>query len=69
MLLKNRDVDNANRWVKCSNESCTTNDVLRNTPLIYAALTGQLSVVRVLMEGGANAESGNGNQQAAASCG
>jgi hypothetical protein len=61
--VRNSDVNNANRWVKCSNQSCTTNNVLRNTPLTYAAPTGQLSVVRMLLEGGANAETGNGNQQ------
>jgi ankyrin repeat protein len=48
--------------VKFGSENCT-GDENRNTPLIYAADSGHVAVVRVLLEGGANAERANANQQ------
>jgi len=33
--------------------------MLRDTPLIYAAIFGHVEVVRVYLEGGANVESAN----------
>ena len=36
--------------------------MMRSTPLIYAAQMGHLDVVRVLLDGGANAESANVDQ-------
>jgi ankyrin repeat protein len=58
-------VDSAKRWVNCSNDSCTTDDGLRTTPLIFAAYYGHVEVVPVLLEGGANAERFNVYQQTA----
>jgi ankyrin repeat protein len=58
-------VKSAKRWVNCSNDSCTTDDEYRNTPLIYAAENGCVGVVRVLLEGGANTETANVDQQTA----
>jgi ankyrin repeat protein len=43
----------------CTNDSCTTNDENRNTPLIFAASKGQVEVMRVLLEGGANVDRTN----------
>jgi ankyrin repeat protein len=48
--------------LKYANENCAGNDNMRSTPLIYAAQTGHVEVVRVLLEGGANAESANVDQ-------
>jgi ankyrin repeat protein len=62
---KSGDVKSAKSLVGCKNDRCTTDDERRSTPLIYAAIFGQLEVVRVLLEGGANVESTNANQQTA----
>jgi ankyrin repeat protein len=62
---KSGDVNSTKRWVNCSNDTCTTDDELRKTPLIYAAGNNHVEVVRVLLEGGANAERPNANQQTA----
>ena len=42
--------------IECSNDNCNDNDGYRNTPLIYAAMYGNVEVVRVLLEGGANVD-------------
>jgi ankyrin repeat protein len=49
-------VNSVKRWVNCSNDSCTTNEQYRNPLLIYAARNRYVEVVRVLLEGGTNAE-------------
>jgi ankyrin repeat protein len=40
-------------------DKCTKGFILRDTPLIYAAIFGHVEVVRVLLEGGADVESAN----------
>jgi ankyrin repeat protein len=50
---------------KYANDNCTTDDQYRNTPLTYAAVIGNVEVVRVLLEGGANVESTNDNRRTA----
>jgi ankyrin repeat protein len=45
--------------VHCTNDSCATDEYLRNTPLKVAAVNGHVEVVRVFLEGGADAESTN----------
>ena len=42
-----------------TNDNCTGDSILRDTPLIYAAIFGHVAVVRVLLEGGVNVESTN----------
>jgi ankyrin repeat protein len=42
---------------RCSKDNCTVRNRLRYTPLIYAAESGHVAMVRVLLEGGANLES------------
>ena len=59
------DVNTVKRLVRCINGSCTTDEFSRFTPLIYAAVEGHVEVVRVLLEGGADAERANANQQTA----
>jgi ankyrin repeat protein len=59
------DVDTVKKLFQCTNDSCTTDDQNRTTPLIYAARNGHVEVVRVLLKGGANAERANANQQTA----
>ena len=51
--------------VSCINDSCTTDDKDRNTPLIYAAIFGDVTVVQVLLEGGANLEETDTNTSTA----
>jgi ankyrin repeat protein len=50
---------------KCSNDSCTEDDKIRNTPLTYAAWYGHVEVVRVLLEGGANLDRADVDQDTA----
>jgi len=50
---------------KCNNDTCTTDDGHRSTPLIHAAANGRVEVVRVLLEGGANVERVNAYQRTA----
>jgi ankyrin repeat protein len=42
---------------KSTNDNCTGDFILRNTPLIYATIFGHVEVVWVLLEGGAKVES------------
>jgi ankyrin repeat protein len=42
-----------------TNDNCTGDFILRDTPLIYAAIFGHVEVALVLLEGGANVESAN----------
>ena len=46
-------------FVSCINDSCTTDDEDRNTPLICATIFGNVTVIQVLLEGGANVEIAN----------
>jgi ankyrin repeat protein len=62
---KSGDVNRTKKLVSCTNDSCTADDGFRKSPLIYAANNGHVEVVRVLLEGGANAERVNANQQTA----
>jgi ankyrin repeat protein len=51
--------------MKCTDTNCTSNDLFSKTPLIFAANNGHEDVVRVLLEGGANADMTNNLQQTA----
>jgi ankyrin repeat protein len=51
--------------VNCTEESCSSIDGDRNTPLISAAAKGHLGVVLVLLEGGADLERTNFLEQTA----
>jgi ankyrin repeat protein len=62
---KSGDVNIEKMLFRCTNDSCTSDGLDRNTPLIYAAGSGHVVVVRVLLEGGANAGRPNANQQTA----
>ena len=53
------------RWLNCTNDNCVTNDQYRNTPLTDAGLYGNVEVMRVLLEGGANVESTNAHRRTA----
>jgi ankyrin repeat protein len=44
---------------KYTNDNCTGDFILRDTPLIYAAVFGHAEVVRVLLEAGASLEGTN----------
>jgi len=59
------DVNTTKILFNCTNDSCTTDDQYRDTPLICAARDHQGDVVRVLLEGGANIESTNANRSTA----
>jgi ankyrin repeat protein len=54
--IKSREVERVKILYKCTDERCTTPDISRYTPLQYATRKGYAEVVRVLLEGGANAE-------------
>jgi hypothetical protein len=58
-------VNTAKIWVKYASENCTTDYFFRDTPLIIAAANGHAEVVRVLLEGGVDAERTNILQQTA----
>jgi tankyrase len=62
---KSGDVDSVKRWVNCINDSCTSDNQPRFTPLIYAAASGHVEVARVLLEGGANVQRANADQRTA----
>ena len=53
-VAKSGDVNTVKGLVRCSNDSCTTDDQYRDTPLICAAEKGHVEVVRMLLKGGAN---------------
>ena len=53
-VAKSGDVNTVKGLVRCSNDSCTTDDHYRDTPLICAAEKGHVEVVRLLLEGGGN---------------
>ena len=59
------DVNRTKILVKYASENCTEDDEHRDTPLMYAAANGHVEVLRVLLEGGANAERTNANQRTA----
>ena len=46
---------------KCTKRNCTTDDEYRYTPLIYAAMFGNVDLVRVLLEAGDNLNRANAN--------
>jgi ankyrin repeat protein len=48
-----------------ANDTCTTEDKYRDTPLRYAVGYGHVVAVRVSLEGGANVQSANANQRTA----
>ena len=50
---------------KYNNDNCTADGVYRNTPLLYAAWYGHVNVVRVLLEGGADVDRANADQDTA----
>jgi LSD1 subclass zinc finger protein len=62
---KSGDVNTVNMLVTCTYDSCATNDQNRHTPLTHAAANGHLVAVRVLLEGGANAENTSHDQRTA----
>ena len=62
---KSGDVNTVKRWLNCTSVSCTTDDTMNNTLLIYAAQGGRVELVRVLLEGGANTGSANANRRTA----
>jgi ankyrin repeat protein len=51
-------VQRTEAWDSCVKDICSAEGD-RNTPLIYAAQKGNVEMVRVLLEGGANTERGN----------
>jgi ankyrin repeat protein len=61
-LLKAGEVNRTKIFVNYASNNCTTSEGYRHTPLIYAAANHHVVVVRVLMEGGINAETSNTHQ-------
>jgi ankyrin repeat protein len=57
--VKSGDVKTAKILFKYANYTCTTDDEHRDTPLTYAGAYGNVEVVRVLLEGGANVNVSN----------
>jgi ankyrin repeat protein len=43
--------------LKCCKEKCADSELFRNTSLVFAAISGNVAVVRLLLEGGANVDS------------
>jgi ankyrin repeat protein len=62
---KSGNVNTTKRWVHCTNDSCTSDDVNRDTPLTHAAWDGHVEVVRVLLEGGADIQRVNLHNESA----
>jgi ankyrin repeat protein len=63
--VKSGDVNRTKIFLKCANENCTTDDAYHYTPLKIAVRIGNEAVVRVLLEGGANADRTNAFQPTA----
>ena len=59
------DVNRTKILVKYASENCTEDDEHRDTPLMYAAANGHVEVLRVLLEGGANADRSNADRRTA----
>ena len=59
VAAKSGDVNTAKILVKCTNDNCSIDDATSSTPLILAADNAHVDVVRVLLEGGVNAERDN----------
>jgi hypothetical protein len=59
------NVSTVKMLAKCTNVSCTIDGYARNTPLIDAADNGNVEVVQVLLESGANLEGANEIQRTA----
>ena len=55
-VAKSGEVNTVMIFFKSTSDNCTGDFILRNTPLIYAAIFGHVEVVRVLLEGGAKVE-------------
>jgi len=62
---KSGDVKTVKILVNCTTSNCTTDDQFRDTPLTIGARLGHVEMVRVLLEGGADAERTTANQQTA----
>jgi len=62
VAAKSGDVNTAKILVKCTNDNCSIDDATSSTPLILAADNAHVDVVRVLLEGGVNAERDNNFQ-------
>jgi len=58
-------VNRTKTLVKYASENCTGDDEFRNTPLMYAARYGHVDVVRLMLEGGADAKRANAVQRTA----
>ena len=59
------DVNTVKILAKCTNYNCAEDDEYRETPLRYAAINGNVDVLRVLLEVGADAKRTNADQRAA----
>jgi ankyrin len=60
--VKYGDVKSTRRFVHCTSDSCSTDNHIRDTPLIIAVDKGDVLMVRALLEGGANTERTNNFQ-------
>jgi ankyrin repeat protein len=63
--VKSGDLNTAKILVKCTDDSCKTDDLFLYPPLTYAVSNENLVAVRVLLEGGANTERGAASQNTA----